>query len=265
MEVITMTKTNEIKTTATLINELNAIRTTAKATEINKKIAEINEQLKADSIASRDARINELLAMERNPLFVEFINSPLYTAFKLGIDKESEDYTIIERPRQIGFKQLDDAYAKLGKDTKTLANSMRYYGMISLFVHNLARNIAGDLSVENHKVTVPEFYGEKECEFDFSGCSMVALESQLNAIINAILPQEIAPKMLKADVKAIRLACVQDKMLKFTIQNEARIINKIFNAIEIRMNEKTYTLESRAHCHKAKAEKKSKKENKKAA
>ena len=94
---------------------------------------------------------------------------------------------------------------------------------------------------------------------------MNALESQLNAIINAILPQEIAPKMLKADVKAIRLACVQDKMLKFTIQNEARIINKIFNAIEIRMNEKAYTLESRAHCHKAKAEKKSKKENKKVA
>ena len=260
-----MTKTNEIKTTATLISELNAIRTTAKATEINKKIAEINEQLKADSVASRDARISDLLAMERNPFFVEFINNPLYTAFKLGIDKESEDYTIVERPRQIGFKQLDDAYAKLGKDTKTLANSMRYYGMISLFVHNLARNIAGDLSVENHKVTVPEFYGEKECEFDFSGCSMVALESQLNAIINAILPQEIAPKMLKADVKAIRLACVQDKMLKFTIQNEARIINKIFNAIEIRMNEKAYTLESRAHCHKAKAEKKAKKENKKVA
>ena len=71
-----MTKTNEIKTTATLINELNAIRTTAKATEINKKIAEINEQLKADSVASRDARINELLAMERNSLFVEFINNP---------------------------------------------------------------------------------------------------------------------------------------------------------------------------------------------
>lgn len=171
-------------------------------------------------------------------------------------DKDTGEFIIIERPRQIGFKQLDNAFAEANPEKKTLANSMRYYGMISLFVHNLACNITEDLSEEAHKVTVPEFHGKQETEFDFSACSMTGLEKQLNAIVAAILPQELAPKMLKADVKVIRLACVQDKMLRFTIQNESRIINMIFNAIKIRMNDEAYVVSSRAKCHKVKNRKK---------
>lgn len=252
-------KTNEIKTTAQILEELNAIRTTATATEVNKKIAEITEQLKADSKANLSARIDELLEMDRVSMFKEFINNPCYTAVKLSTDKESGDFKIIDRDRQIGFRQLDKAYIDKNDKNKTLANSLRYYGMVAHFTHNLCKNIAGELSEDVKKVTVPGFNGQPEKEFDFSGNSITALEKQLNAIAETILPTEICPKMIKADVKAIKAACMKEKMLVFTLQNENAIINKIFNAFEIRMNNKAYTLKSKAECHKVKTEKKNKK------
>lgn len=253
------TKTNEIKTTAQLLDELNAIRTTATATEVNKKMAEITEQLKADSKANLNARIDELLKMDKVTMFKEFINSPCYTAVRLSTDKESGDFKIIDRDRQIGFRQLDKAYIDKGENNKTLANSLRYYGMVAHFTHNLCKNIAGELSEGTKTVTVPAFNGQPEKEFDFSNTSITALEKQLNAIAETILPAEICPKMIKADVKAIKTACLKEKMLVFTLQNENAIINKIFNAFEIRMNNKAYTLKSKAECHKTKSEKKNKK------
>lgn len=131
--------------------------------------------------------------------------------------------------------------------------------MISNFAHNLCKNIAGDLSDSGKTVTIPTFNGEIEKEFDFGGSSINALEKQLNAIAETILPAEICPKMIKAVVKAIKAACVKEKMLVFTLQNENAIINKIFNAFEIRINNKAYILGSKAECHKVKTEKKNKK------
>lgn len=248
----TVNNTTEIKTSAQLLEELNAIRTTATATEVNKRIAELTEQLKADSKANLDARIAELLEMDKVTLFKEFINNPCYTAVRLATDKDSGDYVIIERDRQIGFRQLDKAYTEKLPENKTLANSLRYYGMVSNFAHNLCKNIAGDLSDSGKTVTVPTFNGEKEKEFDFGGSSINALEKQLNAIAETILPSEICPKMIKADVKAIKASCVKEKMLVFTLQNENTIINKIFNAFNVRINDKAYVLTSKAECHKAK-------------
>lgn len=239
------------KTSAELLEELNAIRTTATASEVSAKIAMINEKLKEESEANKNARIAELLEMEKVKLFIEFINNPCYESMKLKTDRDSGEFTIINRSRQIRFRQLDMAYAEKTKE-KTLTNSLRYYGMVSLFTHNLGKNIAGELSEGVKKVTVSTYNGKPENEFDFSGNSITALEKQLNAIAETILPAEICPKMLKADVKAIKAACVKEKMLNFTLQNENAIINKIFNAFEIRMNDKAYTLNSKAECHKVK-------------
>lgn len=69
-----MTQANEIaKASAEMITELNTIRNTETAIEINKRIASINESLKEDSTASRNERIKALLSMDKNALFMEFI------------------------------------------------------------------------------------------------------------------------------------------------------------------------------------------------
>jgi len=56
--------------------------------------------------------------------------------------------------------------------------------------------------------------------------------------------------MVKADVRALLDACTQEKDMTFKVINEDQMINKIFNSLEIRMNDKAYVITSKAKCHK---------------
>lgn len=239
------------KTAEELVSELNAKRATLTQPEIAPLTSAINEKLKAENGEAKTEYIKALLSTDKITMFNTFIDVPCYTVKRLTNDKDTGDFVLVDGKRQLNFAQLDSAYEK-ENDGNTLANAKNYHRMVANFTHNIGVKIAGDLSEDKDvkKVCIPVYQGEKETEVDFSKASITALETQLNAIVTTILPNEICAKMLRSDVRAICQAATQEKMLCFTLKNEIRILNSIFNAIRIRKNNEAYTLESKAKCHK---------------
>lgn len=253
-----------------MVESLNAIRTTGSGAEIQEAINGINAACKAQTTENIQKRVDAILALEadRVAMFTDFINNPMAETVRLKQDIKTGEYALTNGEKQISFMQLESAFQKLHgtkhadgsveADTeKTLAQSKRYYAMLAYFVDNLMRNIAGDLSEQAKKVNVPTLTTKQDrpADYDFSGSSLSALESQLRAIVNTILPADMSVKMLKVDVKALKQAATTEKVMKFTMANESRMMDKIFAAIRIRMNDEAYELASKAKAHKPAKEK----------
>lgn len=197
-------------------------------------------------------------------MFIEYINNPFVKLVRVKENAKTKEHELTASKKQIPFSRLEAAYqaegcpvladGKIDSDlSKTLAQSKRYHAMLAYFVDNLTRNIAGDLSENTKKVSVPKLTAGNDAErkeYDFSGNSINALETQLNAIVATILPENMTVKMMRTDVKALKQAATTEKFMQFSMSNEGRILNKIFSAIEIRMNNKAYTLTSKAKAHK---------------
>lgn len=241
------------KTMDQLMEELNAIRVDGSGSEISTLVNQIVEKCKEQTAENIKARISEILGMEsdRVAMFTEFINNPMAPTVRMKQDPNTGEYSVAEGEKQISFVALEKAYEAMGG--KTLAQSKHYYAMLTYFVDNLTRNIAGDLSEQVKKVQAPNLTTkeEKPAEYDFSGISVNALEAQLNALVSTILPAEMSIKMKRVDVKALKQAATSEKMMKFRMNDEARMLNKVFAAVRIRMNDEAYELTSKAKAHKA--------------
>lgn len=253
-----------------MVESLNTIRTTGSGADIQKALDGINAACKAQTTENIQKRVDAILALEadRVAMFTDFINNPMAKTVRLKQDAKTGEYALTNGEKQISFMQLESAFQKrhgtkhadgsVEADTeKTLAQSKRYYAMLTYFVDNLMRNIAGDLSEQAKEVNVPTLTTkqDKPADYDFSGSSLSALEGQLRAMVNTILPADMSVKMLKVDVKALKQAATTEKVMKFTMANESRMMNKIFAAIRIRMDDEAYELTSKAKAHKPAKEK----------
>lgn len=250
-----------------LVEELNSARATASGAEISLMVQTAEAKCKAVTGDYMDARINALLDLEpdRVALFTDFIQNPTYASVRLAQDKETGEYALKYGSKVLSFDKLEKAYQRrmgqthadgsVDPDTKaTLTRDKKYYAMLTYFVDNMGRNIAGDLSEQAGKVVAPAYVKadpEKRQALDFSGDSITALEKQLNYLVSTILPEGMEVKMKRADVRALKQAATKEHMLKFKLQHEAFFMGRIFAAIKTRMNCEAYTLESNAKIHKA--------------
>lgn len=255
----------EDKTLDQLVEELNTIRTTGNGADIQKAIDIISSACKEQTEKNVQERICTILALEsdRANMFINFINNPMAASVRLKQDAKTGEYALTSGEKQISFMQLEKAFQMLhgtkhadgsveADTSKTLAQDKHYYAMLTYFVDNLTRNIAGDLSEQVKKVSAPALTSkeEKPTEYDFSGMSINALEAQLNILVSTILPAAMSVKMRRVDVKALKQAATTEKMMKFRMNDEGRMLNKIFAAVRIRMNDEAYELTSKAKAHK---------------
>lgn len=253
-------------TTTQVLDKLNEVRQTANGAELQIYREILETRCKEQSEALMQARMDTVLAMadDRKAMFLEFINNQTCTTVRLKQDSKTGEFSIKEGSKQITFSKLEKAWqAKKGVKkadgtiipdlSATLAKSKRYYAMLTYFVDNVGRNIAGDLSEQAKKVTAPALTAgdaSERKEWDFSGDSISALEKQMNALVGTILPPDLTIKMKRADVRAILKAATKENMLKFTLKNEEFFMSRLFVAMETRLNDRAYELVSKAAAHK---------------
>ena len=201
----------------------------------------IKEQNRLAKKAKIDALVNGDVTIS------EFIVDPYYNRKHIGTD----GVAVTTRPARL---RIMDAERAAKKDKKSVFDNYRAPDVCALFLKNCAKNIAGDLSVDE-KAPAAIYINParvKNAGYNltlekFDKCSIGALEVQLNQCAKAIMG-DAAPKMLKADVRAILKALTACKIntLEFNIRTEAALMDIILEAIHRRVEGNTYTITSKA-------------------
>lgn len=201
----------------------------------------IKEKNRIAKKAKIDALVNGDVTMS------EFIVNPYYNRKYIGAD----GITVTTRPARL---RIMDAERAAKKAKKSVFDNYRAPDICALFLKNCAKNIAGDLNVDEKAPAAIYVNPERvknagyKLELEkFDKCSIGALEIQLNQCAKAIMG-DAAPKMLKADVRAILKAVTACKIntLEFNIRAEAALMDIILEAINHRTEGSTYTIASKA-------------------
>lgn len=254
------------KTASQLVEELNAMITGADQIDgelfVNKEI-DTEKVIKAENTAATRARIDALLDKSREEMFVDLLENPFIPGLvRLKRDKQTGHYELVAAKKQLSFPALEKAYqVKMSKEHNadgspipnknvSLSRDDRYTVMVSLFIDNIARAIAGDIASPAPQLS-KAMAARRATEVDFTAATNTAMVKQLNTIVAAILPETMEVKMIAADVKAIKQAATKEKFMEFTMNKETAMMGKIFLAIGIRRAGKAYSFQSAADCHKA--------------
>ena len=242
MSKITKKQATAATVTATAkMEEGNMVTATAAEKARNELELLIKEQNRLAKKAKIDALVNGDVSIS------EFIASPYYNRKYIGAD----GIAVTTRPARL---RIMDAERAAKKDKKSVFDNYRAPDICALFLKNCAKNIAGDLSVDEKAPAAiyinPDRVknaGYKLTLEKFDKCSVGALEVQLNQCAKAIMG-DAAPKMLKADVRAILKAVTACKIntLEFNIRAEAALMDIILEAVHHRTEGSTYTITSKA-------------------
>ncbi len=220
----------------------------AVATEVTtaEKAGEDLELLvKEQNRLAKKAKIDGLISGDMT--LSEFIKDPYFNRKYIG----SDGVEVTTRPARLRIMEAERAAKKL---KKSVFDNYRAPDVCALFLKNCAKNIAGDLSIDEKAPAAiyvnterAKNAGYKLALEKFDKCSIGALEIQLNQCAKAIIG-DAAPKMLKADVRAILKALTVCKVntLDFNIRAEAAFMDIIIEAIHHRAEGSTYTITSKA-------------------
>lgn len=272
MKTENMNATNATpKWDAAIIDLNNAIRENTENVPAALEVAQ--QALKVENDARISARIDKLLDLYSKSavdFWTEYVNAPTLEVLRLVQDPKSKEYSATPTSKYVSFGRIEKAYREKDDKNVTMAASPKVYRMISYFVDNLGKIIAGDLSNDDKgtkKVIAPTFnYNLKakdvnkvtspadRKELDFSGLSVGAMADQLNHIVNAMFPADFVPPLRKADFRAIKQFATGNKLRNAKLSNEAAFLENFFEAVRVRKNELEYTMTSGATCHRVKTE-----------
>ena len=242
------------------INEIISRYNAAEETEKSAIMKELETALKDQNATLKKSAISTLLSTaDKDGLaafWMAYLATPNYTALGMRENAETGELETVERVRPVYLDELEKAWDAM-HDGQTLARAKNYSRMMAHFIKNVVRHQAGDLS-EHDKgekcaiVTVKKFRGDEleTQEVDFSGVSVGALLKQLRTIVETILPEGMAPNMLKADVRAILMAAQTSKELDFKGKKERAMLRLVLDAAQKRITGEAYTYESAAKCFK---------------
>lgn len=217
----------------------------AKTTAAQKAREDLELLIKEQNRIAKKAKIDALVNGDIN--MSEFIASPYYNRKYIGAD----GVAVTTRPARL---RIMDAERAAKKDKKSVFDNYRAPDICALFLKNCAKNIAGDLSIDEKSPAAIYVNPDRvknagyKLELEkFDKCSVGALEVQLNQCVKAIVG-DAAPKMLKADVRAILKAVTACKIntLEFNIRAEAAFMDIILEAINHRVEGNAYTITSKA-------------------
>lgn len=239
-----VTKKQATAATATAAAKGDNVMTTT-ATAAEKAREDLELLIKEQNRLAKKSKIDALVNGDIN--ISEFIADPYFDRKHIGAD----GIAVTTRPARL---RIMDAERAAKKDKKSVFNNYRAPDICALFLRNCAKNIAGDLNIDEKAPAAiyinPDRVknaGYKLTLEKFEKCSIGALEIQLNQCAKAIVG-DAAPKMLKADVRAILKAVTVCKIntLEFNIRAEAAFVDIILEAIHHRVEGSTYTITSKA-------------------
>lgn len=272
-----MTTTNSMNATntapkwdAAIIDLNNAIRDKLDTAAL---FETVQQALKVENDARINSRIEKLLDLYAEApvnFWTEYVNAPAVEVLRLVQDPKSKEYSATPASKYVSFGRIEKAYREKDEKNVSLAASPKVYRMVSYFVDNLGKIIAGDLSSDDKdakKVIAPTFnYNIKakdpnkvttpadRKELDFSGTSIGAMTDQLNHIVNAMFPADFVAPLRKADFRAIKQFATGNKLRSAKLNNEAAFLENFFEAVRVRKNNLEYTMTSGATCHRVKTE-----------
>lgn len=243
MSKITKKQATAATATATAAKGDSVMTTTATTAEKAREDLEllIKEQNRLAKKAKIDTLVNGDITLS------EFIANPYFNRKYIGTD----GITVTTRPARL---RIMDAERVAKKDKKSVFDNYRAPDICALFLKNCAKNIAGDLTIDEKAPAAiyvnserVKNAGYKLTLEKFDKCSIGALEAQLNQCAKAII-SDAAPKMLKSDVRAILKALTVCKVntMDFNIRAEAALMDIILEAIHHRSEGNTYTITSKA-------------------
>lgn len=239
-----ITKKQATAATATAVEKNDDVTTTT-ATTAEKAREDLELLIKEQNRLAKKSKIDALVNGNIN--LSEFIKDPYYNRKYIG----SDGIAVTTRPARLRIMEAERA-AK--KDKKSVFDNYRAPDICALFLKNCAKNIAGDLNIDEKAPAAiyvnaerVKNAGYKLTLEKFDKCSIGALEVQLNQCAEAIIG-DAAPKMLKADVRAILKALTACKVntLEFNIRTEAALMDIILEAIHHRAEGSIYTITSKA-------------------
>lgn len=240
------------------INEIISRYNAAEETEKSTIMKELETALKDQNATMKKSTISALLSTANkdglSTFWTAYLATPNYTALGVRENAETGELETVERVHPVYLDELEKAWDAL-HDGQTLARAKNYNRMMAHFIKNVVRHQAGALS-EHDKgekcaiVAVKKFQGDEleTQEVDFSGVSVGALLKQLRTIVETILPEEMAPNMLKADVRAILMAAQTSKELDFKGKKERAMLRLVLDAAQKRITGEAYTYKSYAKC-----------------
>ena len=278
---MTTTKTETIATIIAKINDAKELSLEEHATldamtlqdwcdALNAKVpclAFADNAAKAATKAAKDGKaadLLKLLKLEHDAMFASFIADPFYTGKVIRADKKTGAYVVADVKRQLNFFDLERAF-QLSKSKETDANgkaipdktatlgaSKDWDILFNMFLDNLVKSMAADVTTKAPSLTDPTFAAKEEKGME--GVGLAKLEAQLRKVVTAILGDEIAPKMLKQDVKFLRESLTDVKFTDIRVKNEKAMMGALFMALKVRTEDGSYSIISRMKMHKAQKE-----------
>lgn len=212
----------------------------------------------------KTAKCAEFLTMDREAMFTAFIDDPFYMTKRIVLDKKTSAYKVADVKKQLNFYDLNRAFQlKNSKELDangnpilnkavTIANDSKFDLYLRMFLDNIAQSIADDIKIASPALT--DLQAQKKAESGMNGIGLAKMEEQLRKVCAAICPESVLPKMLKEDVKFIKISAANVKYDAIQVFNEKTMMNAIFSAIKTRKEGGKYKMTSKAACHRAKKE-----------
>lgn len=216
----------------------------------------LNDAVKAENAVLKRQKIQEIINHEEKAdIWAAISECRLsFTGFKYTVGKESQEYERHATTRKLSFYDLEKAYQILHstkKDDKgrpvpntsvTLAQRVRYEGILCAFRHNviLAKRDAvsskdrtmtvKDLEGKTLSVTVDELAARKgvdECIVDLTKTNKDALIEQANAIAAILFPAEMPAILYGSDVTMVKDALMRCDRAEYSVQALSTVLDEI--------------------------------------
>lgn len=242
------------KTTMTISELVEAIKAENDSSKRDALVQSLRESVKAENDETIKVTVEAFAhsaAQNVTAFFDAFLADATVGVKKVVQDAKTMEWKVTDARKTIAFTEVEKVYRQENSN-KSLARSMHYVGLTARFLHNLYVFICSSLSEESKKVAMAKYNGPEITEADFAKVSKTQLHKQLQAIVDEILPEGYSLKMNRADVNALILAFTRNKELNFKTVNEAVLLRNIFAAMRTRKAGNSYSVESKAACHKAK-------------
>lgn len=149
-------------------------------------------------------------------------------------------------------KELDANGTPILNKAVTVANDGKFDLYLRMFLDNIAQSIADDIKIASPALT--DLQAQKKAESGMDGIGLAKWRNSCARFVPAICPESVLPKMLKEDVKFIKISAANVKYDAIQVFNEKNMVNSIFAAIKTRKEGGKYKMTSKAACHRVKKE-----------
>jgi len=224
---------------------------------VKKAVEAVNDQISQE-------RIEELLNMDPAAMWPEYIDHQFVLVYRLDQDKETGKYSLRTpddenaATKRVSFAAMDKAFHDASDSNGHLARMENWATMLRVFCEYVVVNradAAGRQYVVRNAMSAKLLEQRKKMgaiwQPDRGGSvSMTKLVALLNEVVTAILPDEVAPKMLKPDVRYFASALISakksttDEAGQFAVRNAASMEEFLFRAIYTRRHSLAYAFQN---------------------